>query len=562
MLKTLSVWNFALIEHVRVDFAEGLNILTGETGAGKSILIEALGIVLGRRASITAIRTGCEQLRVEAVFLLTPTDKARAILAELNIAPIDNAVTVCRKISRASKSAVTVNGARITLAALKKLGNALVDVHGQNDNLALLRDDAIYNLVDASANAQAALERYRNVYRDWQSKKKALETMKLAAQQNDQRLDMLRWQEREISEAELKPDEDRQLETDIRRLANVEKIAQHIEEARQLLSGEEFDVMSALARAQKHLDDVSRVDPALEDTSKMMSDASILLQEVFDAICSYADRLEFAPERLDQLQERLDVVNRMKKKYGPGLEDVTARLSKIRAELDAIENFDADCSSLEKSIAELESQSKRSAAILSEARRSNAAAISTAVENELEQLFTEKVKFEVTVEATGRLTERGADAIDMMFSANAGVKPKPLSKIISGGELSRVALALKASGAGRDESPSSMIFDEIDTGIGGVTAGAVAECISKVSRSRQVLCITHLPQIACMADVHVSIEKNSDGARTLTTVKRLDEESRVREIARMASGDESPQSIENARAMLSGAASKKFLMKV
>ena len=490
MLKNLSVWNFALIEHVRVDFAEGLNILTGETGAGKSILIEALGSVLGRRTSINAIRTGCEQLRVEAVFLLTPTDKARAVLSELNIAPADDTLTISRKISRASKSTVTVNGKRITLAALKMLGNALVDVHGQNDNLALLRDDALYNLVDGSNDVRAALDDYRSAYRQWSAQKKLLADKKIAARDNAQRLDMLRWQEKEISEAALEPDEDRRLENDIRRLANVERIAQHVEEARLLLSdGDEFDVLTALARVQKNLDDVSRYDNSLDDASKMIDEASILLNEAFGAICSYADRLEFAPDRLDQLQARLEVVNRMKKKYGPGLDDVLERLSKIRAEIASIENFDADCSTLEKSIAELDNQSRERAARLSEARRENAVAISTAVENELRQLFIEKVSFELTVEATGRLSERGADSLDIMFSANAGVKPKSLSKIISGGELSRVALALKASGAGRDESPASMIFDEIDTGLGGVTAGAVAECIAKVARSRQVLCI-------------------------------------------------------------------------
>ena len=411
MLKTLSVWNFALIEHATVDFDDGLNILTGETGAGKSILIEALGAVLGRRTSTDAIRIGCEQLRVEAVFLLTADDKARKLLADLDIDLDDDFLIINRKISRASKSTVTVNGNRITLASLKKLGNALVDVHGQNDNLALLRDDALYNLVDGSNDVRAELDNYRSFYRQWSAQKKSLEQKKSAARDNDQRLDMLRWQEKEIADAALEPDEDRLLESDIRRLANVERIAQHVEDSRLLLSdGENFDVLTALARVRKNLDDVSRYDNSLDDAAKMLDDAAILLQEVSGEISSYADRLELAPERLDQLQERLDVVNRMKKKYGPGLEDVTARLSKIRAELDAIENFDADCSALEKSIATLEIRSRECAARLSNARNKNAAVVSSAVEKELRQLFTEKVKFELTVASTERLSATGCSS--------------------------------------------------------------------------------------------------------------------------------------------------------
>ncbi|MBQ9479026.1 MAG: DNA repair protein RecN [Selenomonadaceae bacterium] len=559
MLKTLTVWNFALIEHAQVEFGEGLKILTGETGAGKSILIEALGTVLGRRASVNSIRTGCEQLRVEAVFLLTPNDKARAVLNYLDIETDDNTLIISRKVSRTAKNSIIANGAHITLASLKKIGDALVDIHGQNDNLALLRDDAIYHLVDNSNAARAALDDYQKLYHTWLSQIKMLEDKKIAAQQNEQRLDMLRWQQKEITDAELEPDEDRKLENDIRRLSNVERIAQHIEETCELLSGgDEFDVLTAIARVQKNLEDIARFDNSLDNASKMLDESFILLQEVFSEICSYAEQLEFSPERLEQLQARLEVVNRMKRKYGPGLDDVFARLSTIRAEIDAVENFEEDALAIEQRIGKLEIQTRKRAAALTKIRQKNAGTISSAIERELKQLFIERTRFILKVAPTERLTERGSDDLDMLFSANTGIDPKPLSKIISGGELSRVALALKASGVVRDESPASMIFDEIDTGLGGVTAGAVAECIAKVSRSRQVLCITHLPQIACMADVHISIEKTSDGERTLTTVIQLFGDERVREIARMASGNELPQSIENAKAMLESASSRKY----
>ena len=562
MLKTLTVWNFALIEYARIEFNAGLNILTGETGAGKSILIEALGTVLGRRISSNAIRTGCEQLRVEAVFLLTPTDNVIPVLNDLDIDLDDNTLIISRKVSRNAKNSIVANGAHITLASLKRIGDALVDIHGQNDNLALLREDAMYRLVDGTVEANEALEDYQKLYHTWLSQIKSLEDKRIAARQNEQRLDMLRWQEKEINDAELEPDEDQKLEADIRRLSNVERIAQHIEETCELLSGgDEFDVLTAIARVQKNLEDISRFDTSLDNTSKMLEEASILLQEVFGEICSYAEQLEFSPERLDQLQERLELVNRMKKKYGPGLDDVFERLQRIRAEIQSIENFDEDAQAIEQRIAKLEEQTRKRATALSKIRQRNAEVLSTTVERELKQLFIERTRFALTVQPKERLTERGIDVLDMLFSANTGVEPKPLSKIISGGELSRVALALKASGVVRDESPSSMIFDEIDTGLGGVTAGAVAECIAKVSRTRQVLCITHLPQIACMADVHISVEKITDGDRTLTTVIPLKGDERVREIARMASGNELPQSIENAKAMLLSAASKKISRK-
>ena len=563
MLKTLGVWNFALIERAEIEFGDGLNILTGETGAGKSILIEALGTVLGRRASVNSIRTGCEQLRVEAVFLLTPDDKVRVLLAELGIEPDDDQLIIARRVARNAKSAIIVNGSHITLSSLKRLGDALVDVHGQNDNLALLHDDAIYALVDSLPDTQAALGDYQKLYHTWLSQKKLLEDKKLTAQQNQQRLDMLRWQEKEIADAALEPDEDQRLEADIRRLAHAERIAQHIEEACELLSGgDDFDVLTATARVQKNLEDIGRFDDALDNAAKMLDEAFILVQEVFSEICTYAEKLEFSPEKLDQLQERLEIINRMKKKYGPGIDDVLAYLSKIRAEINSIENFEEDSAVAEQKIAKLETQARKRAATLTKVRRQNAELVSAAVERELKQLFIERTRFMLTVEPHEKLTERGGDELDMLFSANTGVEPKPLSKIISGGELSRVALAIKASGVVRDESPASMIFDEIDTGLGGVTAGAVAECIAKVSRARQVLCITHLPQIACMADVHVAIEKKSDGERTLTSVRQLNGAERVREIARMASGDDAGfESLGNAKAMLQNAAVKKSMFR-
>ena len=557
MLKNLSVWNFALIEHAELEFGEGLNILTGETGAGKSILIDALSAVLGQRIGTSLIRTGCENLRVEAVFLLEENSAARKIISEIGI-DIDeeNNVIIARKIARnARNNSITINDSHVTLAALKRLSAALVDVHGQNENLAILREENIYNLVDcADKKILPAKQDYQKIFYSWQSQVKLFENKKRSQIESEQRLDMLHWQDQEISQADLKPNEDEEIEIELRKLSNAEKISAHVEESCELLDGDsDLNILTALAKVEKNLNDVAKYDEKLNPARKLLEDAAISLQEAYSDIRNYADTLEFSPATLESLQSRLATIWQLKRKYGDSVEKILAHLEKVRAEISAIENFDSDIENLQKLISTLETQAKSRAEILFKLRKKSAEKISKTIEREIRRLGMAKAKFILTVDAAENLTSNGGDNADILFSANIGEDLKSLSKVVSGGELSRIALAIKTVSAGREDSAGTMVFDEIDTGLGGTTAKVVAECIAKVSKNRQVLCVTHLAQIACMADTHLQISKSDDGNRTVTEVKTLDEKSRVYEIARMASGAENKVSIKNADEMIQSA---------
>ena len=556
MLKNLSVWNFALIEHAELEFGEGLNILTGETGAGKSILIDALSAILGQRIGTNLIRTGCENLRVEAVFLLEKNSAAYKIISELEIDIEDDTLIINRKVNRNAKNnIITVNNSHVTLTALKKIGAALVDIHGQNENLAILREENIYSLIDgADKKISSVFQEYQKIFYSWNTQVKNLEQKKRAMAESEQRLDMLRWQEQEISHANLKPDEDNELEIELRKLSNAEKISAAAEESCELLDSDaDSNILTALAKVEKNLSDISRYDEKLNPALKLLEEATISLKEVYSDIRNYADTVDFSPQTLDALQNRMDTIWQLKRKYGDSVEKILAHLEKVRAEISTIENFDSDISNLQKLISTLETQAKSRAENLFELRKKSAEKISKTVEREIRRLGMPKAKFIVTVDAAENLTANGGDNADIIFSANVGEDLKSLSKIVSGGELSRIALAIKTVSAGRADSAATMIFDEIDTGLGGKTAKVVAECIAKVAKSKQVLCVTHLAQIAAMADTHLQISKSDDGNRTVTEIKTLDEKSRVLEIARMASGVENDESIKNSLAMINDA---------
>ena len=562
MLQSLRVWNFALLEEVSVAFGAGLNILTGETGAGKSILIDALGAILGQRVSSNAIRSGADALRVEAVFSLEACDvELRKLLTEQEIEEEDELI-ILRKVTRTGKGAILVNGCHVTLTFLKKLAPYLVDIHGQNENLALLREDAQRNLLEGEdSDLRTRLAAYTQVYEDWKEKTRIREERTEEIEDIGERLELLRWQEKEIAEAEPVEGEDEELETEIRRLSHAERLVEHAAEAGNLLSedGEEgLAVLSALARITHALDEIARYDDTLANAQTMIEEAYISLQEASYEVRDYLDSIDADPSRLDQMQTRMDVLDRLKKKYGGTIPAVLERLSYIRRELESIDNYDVDMEQLDKEIAALHEQLKTSAAELTTRRQEVGAALSTDIARELQGLGMEKARFHIVVTPEEKYTSRGADSLSMLFSANVGEEEKPLEKIASGGELSRIALAIKSIVAARDTGGTSMVFDEIDTGIGGRTAQMVAERIAFVAHYKQVLCITHLPQIACMADEHLYIAKSVKGDTTVTQVTALSDEERVREIARMASGDDVTEAaLANAREMLAGAGKKK-----
>ncbi len=569
MLKTLTVWNFALLEHVQVEFGPGLNILTGETGAGKSILIDSLGAILGARMSSDFIRTGCEWLRVEAVFTLDDESLGlHELLMGQAIDDSEGTLIITRQITRNGRGVVLVNGCHVTAAVLRQIGAYLVDIHGQQANLALLRQENQLALLDAyDPDILEARAAYETAWQDWRQKKKDYAEKEQASREYAQRLDMLRWQDREIAEAKLQPGEDETLEAEIKKLSHAEKISDSVQEAYALLDTHTKDgigVLAALAQVKKDIDEMARYDDGLGNLQKMVDEATISLQEAAYELRDYGEGLDFSPEKLDKLQSRMDVIYKLRKKYGATIADVLAHQEKVEAELSDIENYDDDMAALKKAIEAAFAKMKQAADVLTNRRQKAAAELSTAIASQLLALGMPQARFHIAVDEIGtpaseaRYTATGQDDVAMYFSANPGETEKPLQKVASGGELSRIALAIKTVSASRDASVPSMVFDEIDTGIGGRTAQMVAERIALVAGYKQVLCITHLPQIACMADIHLYIAKTSDGDATATHIRPLAERERISEIARMASGaDATTASLDNAREMLQHAREKK-----
>mgnify|MGYP000888138129 CR=1 FL=1 len=561
MLHSLRVWNFALLEETAVEFGAGLNILTGETGAGKSILIDALGAILGQRISSDMIRSGCDFLRVEALFSVEKDDLLIPLLADQEI-ECDDELIIMRKFTRAGKGTILVNGSHVTLGFLKKISPFLVDIHGQNENLALLREDTQRQLIESGdSDLLAHLTEYQQTYTDWREKTKLRAERASEIEEIGERLDMLRWQEREIAEADLHEGEDEELTGEMRRLSHSEKLAEYAAEAGNLLSedtGQGQAVLSALARITHALDEIARYDDGLSNAKTLIEEAYISLQEASYEVRDYMETIDTDPAKLDQIQSRMDMIDRLKKKYGGSISAVLERLSSIRSELEAVDNYDADMIRLEKDIDALHLRMQALAEKLTSRRQQIGSVLSSEIAHELQELGMPKARFHIVITPEEKYTSRGADRIEMLFSANVGEEEKPIEKIASGGELSRIALAIKAIAAARDTSGTSMVFDEIDAGIGGRTAQMVADRIALVAHYKQVLCITHLPQIASMADTHLYISKCVKGEGTVTQVECLSDEERVREIARMASGDDVTEAaLANAREMLDNAYKKK-----
>lgn len=561
MLKTLSVWNFALLEHVQIEFSRGLNILTGETGAGKSILIDSLGVVLGRRTSVDNIRTGADWLRVEAVFETVGQPVIHDFLLQADILDEGELLIVSRQVTRSGRNAIQINGCHVTLQLLKQLSSLLIDIHGQHENQALLSSENQFALLESYfPPIKQQLDRYREQYDAWRKLQQELAVKKTASREYAQRLDMLRWQTNEISAAALSAGEDEKLETEIKVLTNAEKISGFVKESYQLLENggrNNEGVLSALIKIKQNLESLGRYDDKMSGVLKMVDDASCQLQECSYELRDYGEDIDYSPGRLDKLQQRMDEIYKLRKKYGATIDDVLAHYEAAKQELSDIENYDELLGELQQKITAAEKDLSLVAAELTAMRTSAALKLSAAIQEHLLSLGMPKARFEIVVRGGKAFSVAGQDEISLLFSANLGEEAKLLQKVASGGELSRIALAVKAVTAARDPV-DVMVFDEIDTGIGGKTAQMVAERIALVAAHKQVLCITHLPQIACMADAHLYIDKQARGDKTVTEVKRLSTSEQLNEIARMASGiDITAASLDNAMEMLDNARIKK-----
>lgn len=420
MLKTLTVWNFALLEHVQVEFGPGLNILTGETGAGKSILIDSLGAVLGQRVSADNIRSGCDWLRVEAVFSLDEESLGlHEFLTQQAIDDSENMLIVTRQVTRNGRSNVLVNGCHVTLATLKRIGMFLVDIHGQNENLALLKEESQLHLLDTyDPDLSEALAAYECAYRAWIEQRKRYDEKRQASREYAQRLDMLHWQDKEITDAGLKEGEDEELEAEIRKLSHAEKIVGFVEESYNLLDGGSsrgLSVLAALSQVKKDLGDMSRFDQSLENAQKIVEEAFVSLQEAAYELRDYGENMEFSPERLDTLQQRMDLIYRLCKKYGATVADVLAHQQKVQQELLDIENYDDDIAALEKKIASLEAELARKAQRLTKLRQAAADDLSAAIRTQLLELGMPQARFYIAVTPADQYGPHGRDEVAMYF---------------------------------------------------------------------------------------------------------------------------------------------------
>lgn len=535
MLQSLHVHNFALLEDAHADFTPGFNVFTGETGAGKSILIDAFGMVLGGRASVDCVRSGTEGLWVQAVFDITNQEDIKNILREQGLEAEDD-LFLKRQISVAGKSRALVNGVQVPLAVLKQIGTALVDIHGQHENQALLKPEAARLVTDAFGGASllAALAAYKKEYALYVEAQTKLAQLQQDNAKQDLLMDRYAWEINEITKASLVVGEEEGLEAEARLLQNGERIIKSVNAAYEQLD-EEDAVLSRLARVRDDLVYAARYDERLATFAEAVDSAWINLDDCRSELADYLSRSDFNEERATEVQQRLDTIYRLQKKYGGSTEAVLAYLEATQEKLEQLQDIAA---ALEKAQRELAQATKRlsvAAATLTQERERSAAALSQSITTHIHDLAMPNGSFKIALAPLERFTSTGRDAVRFLFSGNLGEPLNDLEKVASGGELSRIALAMKTV-LMHTAQVGTMVFDEIDTGVGGVTAQKMAEKIAAIATVGQVLCITHLPQIAAFADNHIYIEKRSSEGRTATVLAVLDYNQRLQELVRMTAG--------------------------
>ena len=546
MLKELNIKNFAIIDQLRVEFGPGLNVFTGETGAGKSIVVDALNLALGERASTDLVRTGALEAVVEAAFELNSHGPAavRRILEEQGIeaAPGED-IIVRRVISAAGKSKVYVNGSLTNLNTLAGIGALLADIHGQHEHQSLLSIDRQMDMLDSFGGLMGKREAFSGLYRRLHELRRQLGELEAGEREKAQREDLLRFQVNEIEASRLKEGEDEELAREQQVLANAEKLAGLAAAADQALYSAEGSALADMKRAIANVRDIAAIDGSLAPVLELLESGRAQIEESAREIASYADGVEFDPRRLEEIGDRLDLIQKLKKKYGGAIPEIIVFGAKAAAELEKIERSGEESERLRREIAAMRTEITAKAKELTKQRGSAAGELEKKVEAELGHLGMKKTAFVVKIvqepgddTADGlRAGPRGADTVEFLISPNPGEEPRPLAKIASGGELSRIMLALKTILIEGDPIPT-LVFDEVDAGIGGAVAEDVGRKLKRIAGRRQVFCITHLPQIACMASSHYGVAKAVRKDRTSTEVRLLERAERVDEIARMLGG--------------------------
>jgi DNA repair protein RecN (Recombination protein N) len=547
MLRGLRIRNVAIVERLDLEFPGGLVALTGETGAGKSIIVGALGLALGGKALPEHQRAPGEEAVVEAVFDGPLPAGVRARLEAAGIAA-GGELVLRRSVPPGGKSRAFVNDTAVTLATLEEVGRDLVDIHGQHQHQSLLRPETHLDYLDAHGGLLPLRERYREAFLRHEALARERDELERREAERERRLEFLRFQEEELSRAALRAGEEEELRAEREVLRNVERLVAAASEAEALVYSGEGAALAAVGAALARLAEAARVDGALAPQAEALAGAQTALEEVGRELQAYGERLEADPARLEEVEDRLALIGRLKKKYGPTVEAVLAEAEAVRAELERWRAGGTRLAALGTEIRDAGAELSRLAGELSRGREAGRARLEKRILAELAGLAMAGSRFEVrlvreedpagAVEAGGRrwrADERGAERAEFLLSANPGVEPRPLAKVASGGELSRVMLALKTALAEADRVPT-LVFDEVDIGIGGRTARTVGERLRDVARARQVFCVTHLPQIASLADVQYTIEKSVAAGRTRVRVRRLEGAERVAEIARMLGG--------------------------
>ena len=532
MLLNVHVKNLALIEDVDICFDEGLNILTGETGAGKSIIIGSIGIALGAKAGKDLIRQGAESALVELVFSVDSPETIKK-LKDMDIEAEDGQIIISRRIMN-GKSIIKVNGETKTASALKEIASLVIDVHGQHDYETLVHTDKHMDILDAFSG-EKVLELKHNVaslYREYKNALAKLEEFSKDEEQRLRDLSFFEFEAGEIEAADLKAGEDEQLEEEFKKMTHGRKIAESVASVYEGLSGEDGGISQAVSYALREMSSVTQLDKKLEDFYETLNTIDSLCGDLSKDLADYMDELDFDEERVAYVSERFDTINKLKLKHGRTIDDILKKKSDLDEKIDSLNNYDEAKKQLEGRLKDIEKELSKSCDELSALRKKAAKGLEKSITKALMDLNFLEVRFEVAFDRLDKYTAKGVDSIEFMISTNPGEDIKPLAKIASGGELSRIMLGLKAVLAEKD-AVDTLIFDEIDTGISGKTAGMVADKMSVISKEHQVICITHLPQIASHADNHYLIEKNVKNGKTSTDIRHLNSDESVEELARM-----------------------------
>ena len=564
MLKEIRIQNFAIIENLAVSFESGLNVMTGETGAGKSIIIDALNLLLGERADTDSIRTGETTALVEGLFQISNEDTL-SMVEKIGIETTDGELHIKRQISNSGKNRCFLNDSQITVATLSKIGNRLVDLHGQHDHQTLLHPEIHVDVLDLFGKSKQNHDEFVKEFQEYQNLVKTIRSLNTNEKERLQREEFLNFQISEIDASNLSENEEEKLKTEKNKLRHSEKIRSALQQSQALMSGQNGSILESLRQIIKDLEPLVEVDKELKTPFQRSQSAFYELEEVEDALQTHDRSLDFNPEKLEEIEDRLAEINGLKRKYGNDVSEILAKRGQFATELEQLSGNEENMKKIAEEIKKREKIVAKLAIELGNKREAGAKSLKQGVEKELKELHMSGVRFGVdfnySADSEGfveyhkikmKPTLLGLGTLEFLFSPNAGEDLRPLAKIASGGELSRIMLALKSILNKQDTVPV-MIFDEVDTGIGGRVAEKVGEKLRKVSKNKQVFCITHLPQIAGMASTHYRVEKKVEGKRTRSGIRKLELEERIEELARMSSGEKiTKASLEHARELISG----------